>query len=440
MRFTKQRNMRFRLLAALAAALGAGGCDLDLTNPNSPPAEVVLNTPDGIIALATGMQGQYAGTGVGTGVVLNAVRTPALVTDEWGGTSRILAADRALITGQGVDASFLVATQPFSSSFRVIRSAEELIESAPGVGLGKGTLAGVLATAKTFKAMSLGVLYSQYQRAPTSATLGSNPLRPRGEVLDSAIALLESARTDLASATTVELADFRARVQGPGYNLAEVINAYLARYYLWDGQYQNAIDAANRVPLNRLNVLTYPDPNRNPVWGYATSLLYVGGRNTFVTEAQAGDQRPAFWLRTDLPPTTTGATPGPIRTLRQFQDRNESYPLFLPDEMRLIKAEAFARLGNFAQARTFLNEVRTQQSSTFNEPTAGLPAVSVDAIDTLDEALRLIAYERRYELYEQGLRWEDVRRLGPAVAGGQMSIAFLPTPQGECLYNPGSGC
>jgi hypothetical protein len=67
MGFIKQGNMRFRLVAALAAALGAGGCELDLTNPNSPPAELVLSTPDGIIALATGMQGQYAGTGRGYG-------------------------------------------------------------------------------------------------------------------------------------------------------------------------------------------------------------------------------------------------------------------------------------------------------------------------------------------------------------------------------------
>ncbi|MDQ3389143.1 MAG: hypothetical protein M3483_06525, partial [Gemmatimonadota bacterium] len=61
--FTGAAPMRLRLFALLVASFTAGACDLDLTNPNSPSAEVVLTTTDGIIALATGMQGQYAGTG-----------------------------------------------------------------------------------------------------------------------------------------------------------------------------------------------------------------------------------------------------------------------------------------------------------------------------------------------------------------------------------------
>lgn len=439
----KNRNgaapMRLRLLVALGAAVGLSACDLDLTNPNSPPAEVVLTTPEGIIALTQGMQGQFAGSGIGSGMVLNAVRAPALVTDEWGTTSRSLAADRSLVTGQGVDASFGVVTSPFSTGFRVIRSAEELIASAPNVGLSRATLAGVLATARTYKAMTLGILIQQYPRVPVTATLGSNPFQSREVVLDTVLALLEQARADLAPIPASELADFRTRVQGPGFVLADVINAMLARYYLFDGQFQNAIDAAARVPLNRLNVFTYPDPNRNPIWGYAFSLLYVAGRNTFVTEAEAGDQRPSFWLRTDLG-TIPGTPVTPLRNLRQYDDRNANFPIFLPDEMRLIMAEAHARLGNLAQARTLINQVRTQQSSTLNEPVAGLPALPVEALDTLEEVLRRIAYERRYELYLQGLRWEDLRRFGPAIAGKSPSIQFLPLPQGECISNPGANC
>lgn len=429
-------------LAPLAAALLLAGCDLDLANPNTPPEDVVLGTPDGIVSLATGMQAQYAGTAVGTGVVLNAVRTPALVTDEWGTTSRALAADRSLVTGVGVDASFGVVTQPFSNGFRVIRSAEELLEHAPGVGLGTGMEAGISALAKTYKAMALGVMIQQYAQIPVTGSTEGAPYHGRAVVLDSVLGLLAEAKADLASVPAAQLGDFRSRVQGSSYDLGQVIDAMTARYRLMSGDYQGAIDAAALVPLNRLNVFTYPDPNRNPIWGYAYSLLYVAGLNEFVTEAEADDQRPAYWLRTDQAPFN-GNPAIPLRNLRKpdaVTGRNDAYPIFLPAEMLLIQAEAHARLGNFATALTLVNQVRTQSSSTLDEPVAGLPALTADQMDTLEEALQRIAYERRYELYMQGLRWEDIRRMGEAATGETPSLQFLPTPQSECLLNPNAPC
>jgi starch-binding outer membrane protein, SusD/RagB family len=431
-------SMRTRSFLALALALGISGCDLDLTNPNSPPADVVLTTPQGIVSLAVGMQGQYAGTAVGSGVVLNAVRSSALVTDEWGTTSRALAGDRSLITGT-VDPSFDVVSVPYTATYQVVRSAEELLEHAPNVGLAPGTRTGVVAMARTFKAMALGTAIQQYARVPVTASLEANPLQSRAVVLDTVLNLLESARADLATVTPAELADFRTQVQGTTYDLGAVVNAMLARYALMAGEYQRAIDAADRVALNRLHVFPYPDPNRNPVWGYAYSLLYAAGRNTFVTDAEPDDQRPSFWLRTDQG-TVAGTPVTPLRNLRQYEQRNDPYPIFLPGEMLLIQAEAHARLGRLEDARTLVNQVRTQQSSTFNEPVAGLAALPEEAFATLDEALRRIAYERRYELYMQGLRWEDIRRLGPEIAGGTASMVFLPVPQRECLYNPANPC
>ena len=50
-----------------------------------------------------------------------------------------------------------------------------------------------------------------------------------------------------------------------------------------------------------------------------------------------------------------------------------------------------------------------------------------------------IAHERQYELFSQGLRWEDLRRLGTLI-GVQPKVPFLPMPQGECNTNPSAGC
>ena len=436
---------------ALLLCGGAAGCSLDLTNPNSPPEEVVLTTPDGIFALANGMQGQYAGTGVGTGMILNRVRASALVTDEWGTTSRALAADRSLLTGQGVDASFGVVTGPYSTAYRVLRSANLLLENAPLVFEGPGTQTGIVAMAKTFKAMTLGDLILLYPKVAINPAIGGNPLQPRAVVLDSIVALLESARADLATVTPAQLADFRSRVQGNGYDLGNVVNAMLARYYLLQGKYQLAIDAATKVNLGTVSTFTYPDPIRNPIWGYGYSLQYVAGRNTFVTEADsfkvdsAGtlvtrrDLRPAYWLRTDQA-TFTGNPGIALRNLRRFQDKNETYPIYLPDEMRLIRAEALTRLGQFGPAATLVNQVRTQSSTTLDEPVAGLPALPAEALDTEAELLTEIVKQRRYELYQQGLRWEDLRRLAPYAGGKVPTLQYLPIPLSECLYNPGSAC
>lgn len=448
----RARAARRRTLAlALLCCCVAAACGLDLTNPNSPPEAVVLTTPDGIFALANGMQGQYAGTGVGTGMILNRVRASSLVSDEWSTTSKALAADRSLVTGQGVDASFGVVTSPYSTAYRVIRSANLLLENAPQVFEGPGTQTGIVAMAKTFKAMTLGDLALLYAAVPIDPAIGGNPPQPRAAVLDSVIALLESARADLGTVTTAQLADFRSRVQGSGYDLANVVNAMRARYYLIQGQYQAANDAALLVNLGTLNTFTYPDPLRNPIWGYAYSLGYVGGRNTFFTEAEtytvdsAGtpvtrrDLRPSYWLRTDQA-TLTGNPAVALRNLRRFQDKNETYPIFLPDEMRLIRAEALTRLGQYTAAAALVNQVRTQSSSTLDEPVAALPALPASALDTEAELLTEIVKQRRYELYEQGLRWDDLRRLAAYAGGKAPTMQYLPTPLSECLYNPESGC
>ena len=67
--------------ATALAALLLSGCSLDLNNPNAPTAEAVTTSPDGVIALATGLQGRFA-------VSYHAYAyTAGLVTDEFAATS-----------------------------------------------------------------------------------------------------------------------------------------------------------------------------------------------------------------------------------------------------------------------------------------------------------------------------------------------------------------
>jgi hypothetical protein len=154
-----------------------------------------------------------------------------------------------------------------------------------------------------------------------------------------------------------------------------------------------------------------------------------------VTQAEAGDLRPAYWLNTAVTPA---ANPPDtlLYALKKYSGRNDPYPVYLPDEMKLIKAEAYTRLGQLGTAAGLVNEVRTQTNSPVDEPVAGLLALDpATQLDTEAKLLAEIAKQRRYELYMQGLRWEDSRRLGTAITTTP-TFTWLPTPTQECRTNP----
>lgn len=424
-----------RCLLALATIVTTTACDtgLDLTNPNSPTEEVALSNIDGVVATSLGMQDQFAGS------ILTWVRAPALVTDEWGTASRALAADQSLFTGDGIDPSFGVVSGPYFATFRVSRTADAIIGAVPSLGgLSPAFTAGLIANAKLFKAMALGFSAMQYERLPLTASTAGNPLVPRAEAFAEVIRLLESARTDLQPFSAADLTVFQTRAVSTGVDVRNTIDAMLARYYLYTGQYQKAIEAANRVDLGKVSVLAYPDPDANPIYNYSVGLGYVAPLRSWAEEAEPGDRRVPFWV--DLTATPPVGAPPTLRLVpfELYSTRNAPFPLYLPGEVLLVRAEARARLNNLAAAIEDINRVRTK-SGTATTPGAQLPPVSAVQLNTLDKVLAQIAYERRYELFSQGLRWEDLRRLGPVI-GRQPKAAFLPTPQDECLTNPEAGC
>ena len=418
--------------AALVLCASAAACDLDLTNPNAPSSEQVVTSPDGVLAVTVGMQAQFAQS------IEDYIVPSSLATDEWGTRTRALISWITLFTGDNFDQGFITVSAPYANSYQVIRSANTALAGAQSVQLGTATTAGVTATARLFKAMALGWLVQIYERVPVEAGPGAVP-KERAEVLDTVLTLLEQARTDIADVSDADLTAFRTRALGPGIDLRNTIDAMLARYYLIDEQYAAAITAANRVNLTVLSVLRYPAPTRNPIENLAFQLQYVGGLQSFVSAAQPGDRRPAYWV--DVAAATVPANPSDslVKPLKKYSTPNEAFPLYLPDEMKLIKAEALARTNALAEAAVLVNQVRTQTSSGVDEPVAGLPALPASALDTQAELLDAIAYERRYELFMQGLRWEDTRRLGTARTTTP-TFEFLPLPLTECQVNPNSGC
>lgn len=431
------QGMRIRIGATvLALALVAAGCELDLANPNAPTEEEVLSDVDGIISLGVGMQDQYAGS------IHTYIRAPALVTDEWGLKPAALFCDELLLTGEGNTQLSTCGnvSGPYTVTYRVIRSANRLIENAPNIErLSPATRTGIVAVAELFKAMALGGAILNFEQVAVDADPEGSPVQPRDAVLEQIISLLESARARLQGVSDADLGTLRSRVLASGIHLRGTIDAMLARYYLIDGQYQQAIDAADRVDPTVLSAFEYSSTDVNPIWNYSVAANYTAGLRSFVDDAESGDQRPAFWVVTDPDQTEVGQPDSLITPLAQYTTRHDPYPVYLPDEMKLIKAEAYTRLNNLAAARTLVNEVRTQAESSVEEPVANLPALTDEELATADDLLRQIAYERRYELYMQGLRWEDMRRLGSYIDHAP-TLEYLPFPDAECQRNPQVSC
>jgi hypothetical protein len=423
--------------ALLTLALLAG-CDtsLNLNNPNSPTQETALSSIDGVVATELGMQDQFAAS------VLSYVRAPALITDEWGTASKALAADQSLYTGDAIDPSYGVVSDPYYNTYRVARTADAIINTVPKLsGLSAGFAAGLTANAKLFKAMALGMAAQQYAKLPIDASVSGGVPVDRAQVFTEVLRLLESARTDLANVSDADLAGFTSRAVSPGVDVRNTIDAMLARYYLITGQYQNAYDAAGRVNLSKVSLLTYPGSEINPIYNYSVVAGYVAPLRSWARAAEPGDKRVPFWVDTLATPPAGNPPTLQLVPFNMFGHRNDPYPLYVPGEMRLIQAEALMRLPNAAttvqQAIDLINQERAE-APTATTPGAQLGPVSIATLDTPAKVLAQIAHERRYELFSQGLRWEDIRRFG-AVAGSAKAN-FLPMPQSECTTNPNAGC
>src|SRR3954468_6742157 len=156
--------MRITILRAVAFAIAtsaAGACTLDLQNPNSPTESQVTTSVDGVIALATGLQGRFA---ISYG---NFAYMAGLVTDEFASTSAALisisdAEQGAIPSGTGI------ADNVFNSVYRTVRTADDLLAGSNALAsqFEPGTRTGIRALAYALKAEALGEALQSYQKIP----------------------------------------------------------------------------------------------------------------------------------------------------------------------------------------------------------------------------------------------------------------------------------
>ena len=408
-----------------AFLLVAAGCELDQLNPNAPTEAQVLSTPEGIKALAVGMQAQY-GEGVNEKVEVSNFLT------RWYATmpSSVLGLRELETGGSDVQGFNGTVNNMWSTHYRTIKSAEDLITNAPKVTLVDGTRSGIIALAKLYKAMSIGELIECYEQVPIEVTSSLTPtFANRTAALDYVISLLEQAQQEITA--TPPSADFNASILGIGFDLTNTIRAMIARYALIKGDHDKALSAANSVDPTKTSSIFYnSSTSRNPIYLITIQLVYYRPVRTWRTDAEAGDGRVAYWVS---PGTSNSFLSKPVDDFNQFKTDNAKFFVYLPGEITLIKAEAYARKNDLANALIELNKVRTKATDPAGIG-AGLPPKTAATLPNQGAMLDEIFKQRQYELFITGLLLGDSRRFSKPQADRTRN--WLPFPDTERLSNP----
>jgi hypothetical protein len=424
MKMTIKHQMRWVVACAVALTLSA--CDLDLTDPNNPNEVDIVTDPTGLKMVGIGLQAEYANE------VVDPIYVDGLVMDMIGAIPQAFESYRRVDEGLSIDNDLGPSTEPWAGMYDVIQVADVLLTNVPQVSsLQTGTASGLLALAKLFKAMSFGNLLQIYERIPLETGLDNlNPqFATRAESLAEVLRLLNEARTQIQ--TTPPSTEFNNDVLAPGFNLAATIDAMIARYSLISGDLTGALAAAQRVPLTTISELRFSATDPNSLWNMwlnSGNSVRMLPEDRFRTNAQPNDQRVAYWVAVAATAGSNAASP--LDAHVRYSVRENSFPVYFPDEMRLIMAEVYARQNNLPQALILLNQVRTQCTSPLNEPVACLPALTVIDVPTQAAMLAAIYRERQYELYLQGMHWSDARRFGVTP-----KYTYLMVSAAECIRN-----
>jgi hypothetical protein len=413
-------------MVLLASSLGLAACDLDTTNPNAPTQETVVSDVEGLMALGVGLQARF---GTSTG---NFIYSAGLLTMELGaiGTAFSTISDAE---GGTVPPGAAITGDVWASSYRTIKTANDIVFNADNVVMPRGTRSGLLGLAYLFKAGALGELLQSFEELPIDTYNNPTPdFVDRGTALAAVLALLDSAQ--LAYADTAPSAQFTTNVLATGLNIPNTILAYKARYRRLAGNWAGALAAADSVSRTVFSVLPFSTGTPNPLFNLSSGSSGVLPRDTVRTSDPTETQRTAYFLTTA---NIAGRIGTPLDNWAVFAANTSPIPTYYPDEVLLIKAEALVRLGRLTEAQAVVDSVRTDCPGAGRVTTDPGPCLApLVGVLTAPQLLAEIYRNRRFELIATGLKWEDMRRLGLVGATSIAKRCWLPYPVGERNANP----
>ena len=425
-------------------------CDTDFSNPNNPTEEVILNSKEGLYALSIGLNQFFtAGSAIVSAPLRQVIEAPGITTRELGVTNTFLNINELARGGTELPPESGGITNPWVVLLRAKGMAESLIAGVDAVALSPGTRSGLLAYGNFYKAMCLGYLSGMWEQTViTNSPNGNAAFSVRATVLAEAISLLTDAR-DAINANPIS-DDFRNNVLGADINLLKCINAFLSRYSLMAGNYNDAITHADAV-LNDAStpvssIFNYDANNVNPIWFRINPAgpdlkpqTNFGLLGAYVPEP--GDGRVDFYLGANAGNANTDAGGQPLsQALGFWATQTSPIPVYLHGEMLLNKAEAHARLNQLSDAVTNLNLVRQKTTDPLGV-NAGLAAWAGN-VNSQTDILEEIYKNRCIELFLTGMRFEDSRRFHPNLdpqidnLTNERNRNFYPYPSIERDNNP----
>lgn len=392
-------------------------CKKDYTNPSAVPESQAFSSAQAMTGVSIGLQRLYTAgraSSLYNRVTINGLLTSELVVLNQGNTG-----EYQLQLGSGsVDGTNTLMGGLWTTSNKIIFDADNVISSAANLG-DKNYASGLIGYSSIFKSLALGDLAMFWEKVP--AGIGQNVnFTDRAQGFSSAIATIDNALAAI-NANAISAA-FLTNIPG-GIDIVNTLHALKARYSLFIGDYTQALSEANAASLSVKSTFNFTAVNLNPIFETATSTNNVTAAIDNTTlglppglQPDPADQRLPFY--------TTNTYASKIKGFAAAT--GTPWPIYLPGEMTLIKAESYARQAtpDLVNALIELNNVVTKLPA--NDPygvgAALPPFVGLTQAQILDEIYR----QRCIELYMSGLKLEDTRRFGRP--NSEKKRNFLPYP------------
>jgi len=426
-----KRIQSLTLFLGLAATLMTASCSKEYLNPNAASDVSVLGSPKGLMGVAVGVQRTYA-----LSIHPSMMSAVGLTTGETFVLNIGNISEANLFNGgASVDGNNGLLGSIWISNCKAIYDANTVLAGAQNLN-DAGYRSGLIGYASIFKALAIGNLSMLWENIPD--TIGAPVSAPtkfitRAAGYARAVATIDKALAAISAApiSTLFNSDLPA-----GVDIVNTLQALRARYNLYAGNITGAQAAANAIDLTKTSVLNYESLNPNPVFINVTSSNNVYAPIDSTLGLPVGirpdltDARIPFY-------TSIAATGTPRFRMNGFwNSATRSIPLYLPDEVRLMRAECLLRqtTPDPAAAKTIIDAV-LQQTAASDPLGIGANIAAgytgpTDAASLLTEVYR----NRCIELYISSNKLEDMRRFGRANA--EMKRRNMPYPFRERDNNP----
>ena len=426
-----KRIQSLTLFLGLAATLMTASCSKEFVNPNAASDVLVLGSPKGLMGVAVGVQRTYA-----LSIHPSMMSAVGLSTGETFVLNIGNISEANLFNGgASVDGNNGLLGSIWISNCKAIYDANTVLAGAQNLN-DAGYRSGLIGYASIFKALAIGNLSMLWENIPD--TIGAPVGAPtkfitRAAGYARAVATIDKALATISAApiSTLFNSDLPA-----GVDIVNTLQALRARYNLYAGNIAGAQAAANAVDLTKTSVMNYESLNPNPVFINVTSSNNVYAPIDSTLGLPVGirpdltDARVPFY-------TSIAATGTPRFRMNGFwNSATRSIPLYLPDEVRLMRAECLLRqtTPDPAAAKTIIDAVLQQTAATdllgVGANIAAGYTGPTDAASLLTEVYR----NRCIEIYMSSNKLEDMRRFGRANA--EMKRRNMPYPFRERDNNP----